>query len=78
MFAAGLVGAANDMAPTMEKSIAPWSRTCRTPSASSNSNPAHPLVTGLRKAYEKRGDDGQLAGTVGLVYVTALLQRAAS
>jgi molecular chaperone HtpG len=37
-------------------------------------NPKHPVVTGLRQAYENRGaDDSSLAETAELLYSTALL-----
>jgi molecular chaperone HtpG len=36
-------------------------------------NPEHPLVTGLRAAYEREADDPTLADTAELVYGTAVL-----
>ncbi|MGW1543296.1 molecular chaperone HtpG [Streptomyces sp. NPDC002309] len=36
-------------------------------------NPEHPLVGGLRSAYEERGADAELAETAELLYGTALL-----
>jgi molecular chaperone HtpG len=36
-------------------------------------NPTHPLVTGLRQAYEERKDDERLAETAELLFGTALL-----
>jgi molecular chaperone HtpG len=36
-------------------------------------DPNHPLVTGLRKAHEDRGDDPAVAETADLLYGTALL-----
>jgi molecular chaperone HtpG len=36
-------------------------------------NPAHPLVSGLRAAYERGADDPALPETAELLYGTALL-----
>jgi molecular chaperone HtpG len=36
-------------------------------------NPAHPLVTGMRKAYEQHAEDPALAETAELLYGMALL-----
>jgi molecular chaperone HtpG len=68
-----LVGEANDMTPTMEKIYRAMGQDAPQVKRILELNPSHPLVAGLRKAYEERqGDDG-LAEAVELLYGTALL-----
>lgn len=71
--AACLVGDAHDVSPTLEKMYRAMGQEMLHVKRILELNPAHPLVTGLRKAYGERADDTGLSETAELLYGMALL-----
>ena len=71
--AACLVGDAHDMTPTLEKMYRAMGQEVPSVKRILELNPAHPLVTGLRRSHEDGGDDALLAETAELLYGMALL-----
>ncbi|PKW16163.1 molecular chaperone HtpG [Saccharopolyspora spinosa] len=71
--AACLVSAADDMTPAMERMYRAMGQPVPQVKRILELNPGHPLVAGLRKAHEERGDDVELAETAELLHGTALL-----
>ena len=68
-----IVGDADDMTPTLEKMYRAMGQQLPPVKRILELNPEHPLVTGLRAAYERDADDPALAETAELVYDLALL-----
>jgi molecular chaperone HtpG len=68
-----LVSDADDITPTLEKMYRAMGQEMPHVKRILELNPAHPLVTGLRTAYEQRADDPALPETAELLYGTALL-----
>jgi molecular chaperone HtpG len=68
-----IVGDANDITPTLEKMYRAMGQDVPHPKRILELNPAHPLVTGLRKAHEQGVDPDVLAETAELLYGIALL-----
>ncbi|KAA5834506.1 molecular chaperone HtpG [Saccharopolyspora hirsuta] len=68
-----LVGESSDLTPTMEKIYRAMGHEVPPTKRILELNPAHPLVAGLRKAHEERGDDAELSEVVELLYGTAFL-----
>jgi len=68
-----LVSDANDITPTLEKMYRAMGQEGPRVKRILELNPAHPLVSGLRTAYEERAEDPALAETAELLYGTALL-----
>ncbi|MDT4988502.1 MAG: molecular chaperone HtpG [Micromonosporaceae bacterium] len=68
-----LVGDANDIAPTLEKMYRAMGQEVPHVKRILELNASHPLVTGLRTAYEQRPDDAALPETAELLYGMALL-----
>ena len=71
--AACLVSDADDITPTLEKMYRAMGQEGPRVKRILELNPAHPLVSGLRTAYEQRADDPALPETAELLYGTALL-----
>jgi molecular chaperone HtpG len=68
-----LVSDADDITPTLEKMYRAMGQEIPHVKRILELNPAHPLVTGLRTAFEQRADDPALPETAELLYGTALL-----
>jgi molecular chaperone HtpG len=68
-----LVSDADDITPTLEKMYRAMGQDGPRVKRILELNPSHPLVTGLRTAYEQRADDPALPETAELLYGTALL-----
>jgi len=68
-----LVGDAQDVTPTLEKLYRAMGQDLPRVKRILELNPTHPLVVGLRQAYEERGDDAALAETAELLHGMALL-----
>ncbi|MGC5028468.1 molecular chaperone HtpG [Micromonospora sp. DT229] len=68
-----VVGDAHDLTPTLEKMYRAMGQELPKVKRILEINPGHPLVTGLRKAYEQDGANDSLAETAELLYGTALL-----
>ena len=68
-----IVGDTHDITPTLEKIYRVMGQDRPRIKRILEINPAHPLVAGLRKAYEQRPDDKSLAETAELLYGTAVL-----
>ncbi|MFC4948123.1 molecular chaperone HtpG [Pseudonocardia sp. GCM10023141] len=68
-----LVGASGDMTPALEKMYRAMGQQLPPMKRILELNPKHPLVEGLRAAYESRPDDASLPGTARLVHDMALL-----
>jgi molecular chaperone HtpG len=68
-----IVGDANDIAPTLEKMYRAMGQEVPHVKRILELNATHPLVTGLRAAYEQRPDDAGLPETAELLYGMALL-----
>jgi molecular chaperone HtpG len=68
-----VVGDAHDVTPTMEKMYRAMGQEVPHVKRILELNPAHPLVSGLQKAYAEGGEDGGLADVAELLYGTALL-----
>ncbi|WP_200207068.1 molecular chaperone HtpG [Micromonospora coerulea] len=68
-----VVGDAHDMTPTLEKMYRAMGQEVPRVKRILELNPAHPLVTGLRKAHEQGADTEALAETAELLYGMALL-----
>jgi molecular chaperone HtpG len=68
-----IVGDDHDITPTLEKLYRAMGQDVPPTKRILELNPAHPLVTGLRKAHEQGGDEAALAETAELLYGTALL-----
>jgi molecular chaperone HtpG len=71
--AACLVGDAYDVSPTLEKMYRAMGQDLPHAKRILELNPAHPLVSGLRKAYDERKDDAGLVETAELLYGMALI-----
>jgi molecular chaperone HtpG len=71
--AACLVSDADDITPTLEKMYRAMGQDGPRVKRILELNPAHPLVTGLRTAYDERAEDPALPETAELLYGTALL-----
>jgi molecular chaperone HtpG len=71
--AACLVSDADDMSPTLEKMYRAMGQEGPRVKRILELNPNHPLVGGLRTAYDQRSDDPALPETAELLYGTALL-----
>ncbi|HWG99759.1 MAG TPA: molecular chaperone HtpG [Pilimelia sp.] len=68
-----IVGDAHDVTPTLEKMYRAMGQEVPPVRRILELNPTHPLVTGLRAAYEQGGESDALAGTAELLYGMALL-----
>jgi molecular chaperone HtpG len=68
-----VVGDAHDMTPTLEKMYRAMGQEVPRVKRILELNPAHALVTGLRKAHEQGGDSAALTETAELLYGMALL-----
>ncbi|SFB49783.1 molecular chaperone HtpG [Amycolatopsis marina] len=68
-----IVGDAHDVTPTLEKMYRAMGQDVPHIKRILEINPAHPLVSGLRKAYDDRRDETGLAETAELLYGMALL-----
>ncbi len=68
-----VVGDAHDMTPTLEKMYRAMGQEVPQVKRILELNPAHPLVTGLRKAHEQGADSTALTETAELLYGMALL-----
>ncbi|WP_158891382.1 molecular chaperone HtpG [Amycolatopsis anabasis] len=68
-----IVGDAHDVTPTLEKMYRAMGQELPPVKRILELNPAHPLVSGLRKAHAEREDDSGLADTAELLYGMALL-----
>jgi molecular chaperone HtpG len=68
-----LVGDAHDITPTLEKMYRAMGQDVPSVKRILELNPHHELVTGLRAAREKNGDEAVLAETAELLYGVALL-----
>lgn len=68
-----IVGGAHDVTPTLEKMYRAMGKDAPPIKRILELNPTHPLVSGLRKAYDERDDDAELAETAELLYGMALL-----
>jgi molecular chaperone HtpG len=68
-----LVSDADDITPTLEKMYRAMGQEGPRVKRILELNPSHPLVAGLRTAYEERADDPGLPETAELLYGTALL-----
>jgi molecular chaperone HtpG len=71
--AACLVGDTNDVTPTLEKMYRAMGQELPQIKRILELNPTHPLVTGLRTAFESEDDHSGLADTAELLYGMALL-----
>ncbi len=69
-----IVGDAQDVTPTLEKMYRAMGQEMPPIKRILELNPTHPLVTGLREAYERQPDGGEtMTGTAELLYGMALL-----
>jgi molecular chaperone HtpG len=68
-----LVGDTHDMTPTLEKMYRAMGQNVPHPKRILELNPAHPLVSGLRKAHEQDAGSDVLGETAELLYGMALL-----
>jgi molecular chaperone HtpG len=68
-----LVGDDHDLSPTLEKMYRAMGQEMPPVKRILELNPAHELVTGLRSAQQKGGDEAVLAETAELLYGVALL-----
>jgi molecular chaperone HtpG len=68
-----IVSAAHDVTPTLERMYRAMGQDVPQVKRILELNPAHPLVTGLKRAHEERADDPALAETAQLLYGMALL-----
>jgi molecular chaperone HtpG len=68
-----IVGDAHDVTPTLEKMYRAMGQEVPQIKRILELNPGHPLVTGLRTAYERRPEDAGLAETAEILYGMALL-----
>jgi len=68
-----LVSDANDITPALERMYRAMGQDGPRTKRILELNPGHPLVTGLRAAYERQADDPALPETAELLYGTALL-----
>jgi molecular chaperone HtpG len=68
-----LVSDADDITPTLEKMYRAMGQDGPRVKRILELNPSHPLVSGLRTAYEQHADDPALPETAELLYGTALL-----
>jgi molecular chaperone HtpG len=68
-----IVGDTADMTPNLEKMYRAMGQQMPPVKRILELNPAHPLVTGMRKAYEQHAEDPALAETAELLYGMALL-----
>lgn len=68
-----IVGETNDVSPTLEKMYRAMGHEVPHVKRILEVNPAHPLVTELRKSYEEHGEGEGLAETAELVHGMALL-----
>ncbi|MEV0154063.1 molecular chaperone HtpG [Micromonospora sp. NPDC050686] len=68
-----VVGDAHDMTPTLEKMYRAMGHEVPQVKRILELNPGHPLVTGLREAYDSDGDRTQLTESAELLYGLALL-----
>ncbi|TDC40110.1 molecular chaperone HtpG [Micromonospora sp. 15K316] len=68
-----VVGDAHDLTPTLEKMYRAMGHEVPSVKRILELNPGHPLVAGLRKAYEQGGDQAELRETAELLYGMALL-----
>ena len=68
-----IVADADDPTPALERMLRAMGQDLPPAKRILELNPTHPLVTGLRQAYEDRPDDEALAETVELLYGTAVL-----
>ncbi|GAB3806689.1 molecular chaperone HtpG [Micromonospora zhanjiangensis] len=68
-----IVGDAHDVTPTLEKMYRAMGQEVPQIKRILELNPTHPLVTGLRTAYEERPEDPALGETAELLYGMALL-----
>ena len=68
-----VVGDAHDMTPTLEKMYRAMGQEVPRVKRILELNPAHPLVTGLRKAHEQGAENSALTETAELLYGMALL-----
>jgi molecular chaperone HtpG len=71
--AACLVGDAYDVSPTLERMYRAMGQDMPHTKRILELNPTHPLVSGLRAAYEDRKEDAGLAETAELLYGMALI-----
>ncbi|QHA08175.1 molecular chaperone HtpG [Streptomyces broussonetiae] len=68
-----LVSDADGISPTLEKMYRAMGQELPAVRRILELNPGHPLVSGLREAYEQRAQDPELTETAELLYGTALL-----
>ncbi|GAA2002144.1 molecular chaperone HtpG [Nakamurella flavida] len=68
-----LVGEAGDLTPTLEKMYRAMGQQPPTVKRTLELNPSHPLVVGLRTAFEANADDPSIQATARLLYGMALL-----
>ena len=68
-----IVTDANDMTPALQRMIRAMGQEVPATKGILELNPTHPLVTRLRDAHEQRPEDDSVAGTVELLYGTAVL-----
>ncbi len=68
-----IVGDTHDITPTLEKMYRAMGQGMPNIKRILELNPTHPLVSGLRRAYDERKDDTGLAETAELLYGMALL-----
>lgn len=68
-----IVGDAHDMTPTLERMYRAMGQEVPRVKRILELNPAHPLVSGMRAAYEEHGESSDLAETTELLYGTAVL-----
>jgi molecular chaperone HtpG len=68
-----IVTDANDMTPALQRMIRAMGQEVPATKGILELNPTHPLVTRLREAHEQRPADDSVAGTVELLYGTAVL-----
>ncbi|QJY49864.1 molecular chaperone HtpG [Pseudonocardia broussonetiae] len=71
--AACLVGDPGDLTPTLEKMYRAMGQEPPKVKRILELNPQSPLVTGLARSYDQRGDDEELRGIARLLHGTALL-----
>jgi molecular chaperone HtpG len=68
-----IVTDANDMTPALQRMIRAMGQDVPATKGILELNPTHPLVIRLREAHEQRPEDESVAGTVDLLYGTAVL-----
>jgi molecular chaperone HtpG len=68
-----IVGDTHDLTPTLEKMYRAMGQGMPSIKRILELNPTHPLVSGLKKAYDERKDDPALPETAELLYGMALL-----